>query len=61
MPGLTRVAGQERGDFFRGDSFVKVVVHHTNRAGAAGGEALGEFDAELPIRADGDRVMVVRV
>ena len=43
---------QQTADFIGSDGFVEIIIYHANRAGAAGGEALGELDAVMAIRAD---------
>ena len=41
-----------------GDRFVEIVIHEADRCGAAGSEALGEFDRPLATRRHGHRVVV---
>jgi len=52
------ILGEEVDGFVFGDGFVEVVVDEADGAGAAGGEAFGEFDAELAAGTDGDGVVM---
>ena len=55
------VHAQKLRRFFQRDAFLKIVIHHRDRRGAAARKALDEFHRKFPIRRDRDRIPVTRI